>query len=510
MSRSIRGAACAFGLLGAGLAAPSVSLAAVPALPPVPYSFAPSGQLAAVDRPISVAQDGSEVLFVLRSDANDENTATLYARNLTAKTTSQVLPTGALPVSASANDQRVLYLTSKPLDVADHNTLLDFYVLDRKTGASTLVSRSITGAAIGQPAYPNPFTAALSGDGNTVVYDGEGTNATPQVMRYVLATGKVSVVGPGTLLSTTLGTSGSVVMTSDGLVTPSATIQIPFAAPPDRPYRHVFRTFKISPDGSAMVEDRRSDAGVEIFVTNTATGAQRQLASPPFSPGFPASVLSIADTSAGAGVLLASPIVDPATTTSTTDELQRLGAAGTFTPVARVAHQQQLADVGTVMSADSAYLAGANLYKLGTSTGSGPVPTPIPAGVAPNPGPTDADAVGSVKIYPGCSAANIFAPLVRPSVVLNRTSPGIRQPVSATVRVVLDSTARVAGTFTVTGSVRHSLTYGFGGYWLMIAATFSDGTTASGLRHIATYTPVKNDTIPFSSTKGVCKTMNGL
>ena len=490
MSRSSRHARCLIPTLVASLTLPLAAHAAE--APTRDYAFDPSGVPVASAGLIGITQDASEVLFNNAEDPTVLNLR-LLARNLRTNVTTVVLPADEHAYGASADNQVVLYDTDQALDPADANGAYDLYLLNRRTGSSTLVSRApgAGGSAIGDV---DVFTRGLiSGDGQTVFFDSKGGGTSPQVLRFDASSRTVSVVGPGTLpRSERLGLTAGAVVTSEGIVAGGRTLPLPVAV---AGYRRDRRQFRISDDGRT-VADQNTDPTPQstLGVTDTVTGVRRAV---PLSAATGSDYQIVSVANGGATVTVGGYFTNPDTTTSgyigriatATGAVTRIGPLLPWNPVSPQ----------TVVTRDEAFAALGTVSALGTTLVPGTPPAPA------------ADALAYVHFYPGCSPGTFFQPAIKPSLALGAAAIGSnpRTPVSATVELINDDQSLSAG-FTLAKGTRHSLPKANGGFTYVVKVTFSDGTTSKASNRIGTYVPIRNDTNPFTGARGACKKANGL
>lgn len=141
----------------------------------------------------SVSADGRYVAFIsLDGNANP----LLYVRDRTARTTTGYAPSDRYrmhAISMTPDARYITYETQGAFDARDKNTQADVYVLNRRTGTHTLVSRSSSGASGNGPSV----APAISSNGRYVVFESKATNLVPgdtnktdDVFRHDLTTGK--------------------------------------------------------------------------------------------------------------------------------------------------------------------------------------------------------------------------------------------------------------------------------------------------------------------------------
>lgn len=220
------------------------SRAVTTALLAAPLAFA--GSAAAADAPlrsIGIGVDGKRTWQIAWFSSNDDATQVVgtirpnddftpgkeegvVARDVVAGQTTLLVPAPATLVAASADLQRLIFLTTTSYSPDDTNDLVDGYVLDRATGTKTLLTSGDDGKAIGDNTYPQElsdlrqFTRfAISSDGSKAqfgVLDGLGDSSQVRTWRVDLDTGVHTALTPGNGIADVIDGAGRLVV-RDGI-----------------------------------------------------------------------------------------------------------------------------------------------------------------------------------------------------------------------------------------------------------------------------------------------------
>ena len=174
----------------------SLRRGAAAALIAAPLAFA--GTAAAADAPlrhIGIGVDGKRTWQIAWFSSNDDATQVVgtirpndeytegkeqgvVVRDVVAGQTTLVVPAPATVVGASTDLQRLIFMTTTSYSPDDTNDLVDAYVLDRGTGAKTLLSAGADGKAIGDTSFADDASglrilrgAAISDGGRLAQFD---------------------------------------------------------------------------------------------------------------------------------------------------------------------------------------------------------------------------------------------------------------------------------------------------------------------------------------------------
>lgn len=428
---------------------------------------------------VAVAAGGKTVLFNAWADRATYSPQPLVRDVVGAKTTS-LAGSNSWSIGYTDDLSKVLVSTSDRLDPADTNSYGDEYLIDRKTGKKTLLSRDWPSGE----AYGGKYntSAIVSGDGKVAylsVWDWTGDS---EFYRYDLTANTRTLLGKGIFGSYDTDTAGKVAILTDGaLVDGTRRVPLPEGTP------------TVAADASVVLVKTKDG----LTIVDLATGTQRAATLADFLTTNAYDVLGVAS---GGGTVYVGAVIGTgstkkyavATLNTATGALTVIRADIPWIPQART----------PVLSPDLAYIAFAtHVSPLFGSSVPGPE-VAIPE--VPN--------NEFILFYPGCSYGGLYADLIRPSVVLRGTSIGIngRKPTKADVTVTIDKTGAVANKFTMTAGQRRNLTAGWGGFTITSKIYYNDGKTTTGTRKVAPYTPIKHDYNPFNPGASICRQENGL
>lgn len=128
---------------------------------------------------LAAADDGSELVGELRGGYLGIDAFGVVSRDVAAGTTSVLVPAPAGMDAASKDRKRIIFHTTTSYSPKDTNPFRDYYLLDRNTGAKTLLSADAAGTAIGVEndgaqadgkGYRSMAKPSLSGDGKTAQF----------------------------------------------------------------------------------------------------------------------------------------------------------------------------------------------------------------------------------------------------------------------------------------------------------------------------------------------------
>lgn len=466
LARVPRATLTATAALAAGLLAVPSALAAD--TPTRVVDFNAAGQRAGGEV-VALAPGATEAILTLPDSTAQGAPKHIAVRNIAAGTTTALLPSSVSFNDASDDTKRLLVTTTASYDPADTNGTADLYVYDRTTGSAKLVSKTASGAALGNAWQ---FSENISGDGKVVYF---GTSAGP-ISKVSVDTGAVTEINRGGLALSTDRT-GSVTLTKDGIVKNGALVPNPsgvnlasLTAP------------SFADDGSKLVSLQGNPGAGSLQVTDTTTGASKTVALPSWVQREYPSLLDVnAD---GSKALLAI-------------SLNRGGSIGTRLVLGTVdLASGAVAQVGNdlpwngnrwaVPTPDWAFAgAGPVVAQLGATAipGSDVVAPPVP----PRP------AVEYTSVYQGCRANTSQWPPVparRPSLSLavNAVGSSPQVPAKADFVVKKTSSGATTNTFTLSPGASRDINTGYGDFTYTVKVTFKDGTTVTGSRSVAPYT----------------------
>lgn len=423
-------------------------------------------------RPVAISTDGREVLgefggsIVLR-DIAAGRTTTLLATN------SIGLAGGPTVLGASDDLRTILFQTRTSLSPADTDDAVDYYVLDRTTGATTLATGIPPVVSTGAAADVITFSAPqISGDGRIVSFRArllrnDPTFQTPTIdesalWRFNRTTGAVTK-----LVDASSDTAYLTIVRSD---TAGRVAVSPQVAAVDG--RKVSLPTIVGSTGLAAVSADGSTialAGRGVTLVNTTTGAQTNVALPSW---LQSSYRLLGVGNNGIGFLVSTRLQRAGI--GTRDALGWVTRAGAVTQIGGDVRASD--DVtGLIATPNLAFAAnGLFLAKIGSAALAGSDPTdPYPA--APSAG-------SHVFVRDTSCYVDYFGvtTLTRASVRLDAKSHGFgsRVPASAAVRAF--STASPATTynaFTLAAGATRDLTVPRTGGWsYTVAVTFTDGS----------------------------------
>lgn len=468
----------------AGLAV-AAGLALTPALaqaadaPLRAIGFDEAGAATTSHTPVAVSFDGREVL------SNTFDTRA-YVRDVAAGTT-RPLSLGGRAAGASLDLRRVLISTAEAASPRDTDDDADLYVLDRATGAKTLVS-----AAPGTGELPGPATpwdalelsrGLISGDGNTVLfrssqYDYAPDFSTQPIERHVqwrfdLAANTLTPVAETSsdtaLVMRSTDNAGRVAVNSAGIYVGTRRIALPEAA------RNA--DGHVSPDGTTVVFKTASNA--PLLLVDTATGTQSTAPVPSWliTQGYE---LRGAGNN-GAGALLGASLTRA---TGPRFAFGFLNKAGALSQVGGDIQVTRDTTVGPISQNLAFAASNLHLAQLGSM--------PLPGVEPPAPGGTPAAFDYLTFRDVECTAGIFSKTWSRAWVELTAQAVGsdLRRPTRADILVTQTTTKKVINAFTLAPGKTRELTVGrTGGFTISARVTLSDGTRIDGTNVVPLHEP---------------------
>jgi hypothetical protein len=489
MSRSFLSRGAVVPALLVGLALPSAALAA-----PSSRSFGVGvdGDPVAVNGVVGITPDAGQVMFSSPPSGATTAPAKTLLRDLRTNTTTSVLPPEDFPRSASSDLHLVLFQTTTALSPNDLGGGGDFYLLNRTTGAFTLVSRTASGAAMGD--VDQDQVAFLSADGNTVLFDSKNAG-NPQVLRFNVGTGAITALPAQSLArNQKIDTAGGAVVTNVGVIAGGKT----WFVPANTDNQHDHRVFVLSPDGFTLAEQHTDNLG-GFAVTDLKTGKRRLLPYVVDATNTGAGLLGVANGGASLTLSAATPISDSAS-------LEIIDHLSTTTGNVTQIGQPLPSDTNGSASGNKSLTPGESFVATAatvTALGSAPVPG------GPLATPAAGLAVNHLSFYSGCLWKSWYQPAISPSFVLSATSPtDAAKATGASVTLFNVDTGAATSTIALKPGVRASL--GTGGAAIRYDAhvTFADGTIGSRFANVDANKTL-ND-VNLLTGRGTCKTANAL
>lgn len=420
----------------------------------------------------AVGTGGREVLLHQPESLTPGAPTKLVLRNLVTAKTTPVL-SGPGEIQAYSDDlQRFLVSTTVSYDAADTNGKTDLYVYDRPTGRGLLATRGSDGKALGVATTAR----LLSGDGKVALFSVADSDTAASTYRSVVDTGAVAKVAAAKLVGDTDRT-GALAVTTDGVYLGTTRTATPTAERIER-----LAGARPAGDGSVLVDLTGWQYTAAVRVFDTKTGVDRTIALPSWvqreypnlidvSPDGSKALVAISlSRGSSLGLRLVLGTVD-----LRTGAIAQLG-----NDLPWPGHR------GAVVSSDWNFAGtGAVIAQLGT--------VPIPGSDVVIPVVPPRPATEYVQLYEGCKGyPNRFPPVPdgRPTLELSGAlglSPQV--PAKAEVVVRRTTTGVITNQFTLTPGVRREINTGFGNFTITAKVTFKDGTSVTGSRSVAPYTP---------------------
>lgn len=420
-----------------------------------------SGERASLST-IAISADGREIL-------GGSGWGVPRVQNV-ATDTSETLAIGSnsfRTVLTGSDDLRhILFNTQDSFSPLDTNTTDDLYVLDRRTGAKTLVTGNPGGGSLLDSTESDSTSIVeprISGDGNVVLFGighwtypagASGPTRTYEAYRFTIASKTLTKVANRALLPVgEPDTAGRVLVTEGGTYVGTRKLVTPIGV----------NSATVSPDGGQVA----FRGGSKIFVLDTATGYIRSREVPAWlaKEGYGVWGIENGGTNMLLGALLArTPTEKPyifGKFNTLTGELVQWGAD------IRVTNQSAVSAV----TPDWNFAAtNTHIAQLGAK--------PLPGGVVIPPGPKAFKAVDYAPIGDSTCINNFwYKTYTKPGVSLAGSAIGIdlRRPVKAVVVVKKDSST---WNYTLKPGAGASFSVGPNGRWSATATvTLDDGST---------------------------------